>query len=159
VIETTPAEPVMDSRGDHATKARFTAMVWRVAAALVATALCAFLFVVGPGSVELVARASLSGVHGGQPAPRWTRPCFRQRPALRYPELAFCARVSGRILGSRTLSGETHLFVSGGFHFTLVELPSGSRVPLWGSRITAVGPLVRGEWGLRELKAQWTSGR
>src|SRR5437764_14897672 len=105
--------------------------MWRLAAALTAAALCTFLFVVGPGSVELVTRAPASGFNDGQTAPNWSRPCFREKLAFRYAEVAFCARVSGRVLGSRTVSGETHLFVSGGFHFTLVELPSGLRVPPW----------------------------
>jgi hypothetical protein len=157
VIETAPEEHGISSPGERSTgKARLQPKMWRLAAALTATALCGFLFLVVPGSVEVVARAPLAPVHAGQTTSSWTRPCYRKQ-IFRYPEVAFCARVTGRVVGSRTLSGETHVFVSGGFHLTLVELPSGSRVPPWGSRITAVGPLLRGEYGLRELKAQVTS--
>jgi hypothetical protein len=62
--------------------------------------------------------------------------------------------VDGRVIGVvRKSSGETHLLVTGGLHFSLVELKPGMPVPGWGSRIIAVGPMGSGEGGFRELKA------
>jgi hypothetical protein len=134
------------------------AVVWRLSCAFAIVVLCGLLFLVGPGSIEIVARHPGSGARLGETAPSWTRPCFREQPASHLPELAFCARVVGRVLDSQTMGGEPHVLVSGAFHFTLVELRSGAPVPALGSRITAIGPLFRGEYGLRELKAdQWES--
>ena len=158
MLEIAPKEPDVGSRGKGRARGQLLpAVVWRLISALAAVVLCGLLFLVGPGSVEIVARAPVSGRHLAEIAPSWTRPCFREQTSSRYPKLAFCARIVGRVLGSKTMGGEPHVLVSGGFHFTLVELRSGARVPPLGSHITAIGPLVRGEWGLRELKTLWES--
>jgi hypothetical protein len=158
VLEIAPKELDVGSQGKGRTRGQLLpAVVWRLSSAFAAVVLSGLLFLVGPGSVDIVARAPVSGRHLAETAPSWTRPCFRQQISARDPKLAFCARVVGLVLGSRTKGGEPHVLVSGGFHFTLVELRSGARVPPLGSHITAVGPLVRGEWGLRELKGLWES--
>jgi hypothetical protein len=81
------------------------------------------------------------------------RPCFGFSPKLDHAELAFCARVDGRVVYSQLESGETHVLVIGDFHIVLVELPAGIRRPGWGLRIAAVGPLLRARNGQRELQA------
>ncbi len=48
---------------------------------------------------------------------------------------------------------ETHVAVVGGFHLTIVRLPDGSRTPRSGTRLVAVGPLVRARNGQREVQA------
>jgi hypothetical protein len=69
-------------------------------------------------------------------------------------EVAFCARLTGRVIATSTKhSGEAHLLVSGGLHLTIVEVPAGRPVPGWGSWVTAVGPLLADQNGLRELLA------
>jgi hypothetical protein len=72
-------------------------------------------------------------------------------------QLAFCARIAGRVLarfreveaGARVV----HLLVAGAFHLIVVELPKGASGPGLGSWITAVGPLVSARAALREIKA------
>lgn len=127
--------------------------LWRVTAALAATALAAIFFFVAPGSVELVKYSPLAGGPAGFALPAWARPCLRNRyPSLALPQLAFCARADGRVVGYVTKDdGETHLLVTGGLHVTLVEIPPGSHKPAWGSRVTAVGPLTSTD-GLREVQ-------
>jgi hypothetical protein len=129
--------------------------VWRVAAAIAAAVLAASLFATMPGSVTIVKYAPGQGGPAATHLPTWARLCLQVRyPSLEEHQLAFCARVDGRVIGSVTKSsGETHLLVTGGLHFSLVELKPGMRAPGWGSRITAVGPMGSGEGGFRELKA------
>jgi hypothetical protein len=158
VIETAPKEPSVSGRSKGRTRAQLLPpVVWRLSGVFAAVVLCGLLFLVGPGSVEIVARAPDRGAHLAATTPSWARPCFRGHTSSRYSKLAFCARVVGRVLASQTMGGEPHLLVSGGFHFTLVELRPGARVPPLGSDITAIGPLFRGELGLRELKTLWVS--
>ena len=48
-------------------------------------------------------------------------------PSLSEPQIGFCARTEGRVVGFLTKdNGETHLLVTGGFHLTLVELKPGT---------------------------------
>jgi hypothetical protein len=119
-------------------------------AGLAALMLCVLLAVSGPGSVDTVGA-------GASAAVRWAHPCWGHPPVLKHPQLASCARVAGREMFAYTQSGsgETHLLVLGGFHMFVVELPDGVRNPGWGSWITAVGPMVRGRFGLREVEALW----
>lgn len=156
MLETAPKDLTVESPGKRRTSGqRRASVVWRLSTAFAAVVLCGLLFLVGPGAVDIVARAPVSGAHRAGPLPSWTWPCLREETFSRYPKLAFCARIAGRVLTSQTMGGEPHVLVTGGFHLTLVELRSGARIPPRGSRITAVGPLFHGEWGLRELKALW----
>ena len=43
--------------------------------------------------------------------------------------------------------------VIGGFHLTIVRLPYGAPVPSRGTRVIAVGPMVRARDGQREVQA------
>jgi hypothetical protein len=148
------ARPGIDLAGrllEAARRRRF----WRVAAVLAAVVLAASLLAAVPGSVAIVKYAPGQGGPAATSIPAWARTCLQIRyPSLEEHQLAFCARVDGRVIGSVTKSnGETHLLVTGGLHFSVVELKPGMRAPGWGSRITAVGPMGSGEGGFRELKA------
>ena len=90
--------------------------------------------------------------------PAWSRACaIDSPPPDDATKLAFCARVQGRVVASiakeQSDDGERHVLVTGGFHVTLVELRGAIPTPALGSRITAVGPLQRAGYGLRELIA------
>jgi hypothetical protein len=128
---------------------------WRVAAALAGAALCGLLALAGPGSIEIVQRAPVNGSSLDSLTPTWSRACYRRVPKLGHRRLAFCARFDGRVIYSKVESGETHLLLVGGLHILIVELPEGKRGPGWGSRIVAVGPLLRARNGQRELRALW----
>jgi hypothetical protein len=132
--------------------------LWRATAALAAVALAVLVFFAAPGSVTLMRYSPLRITETTSGWKTWAGPCLRRvDPMFRRGQLAFCARVDGRVIGSHTsgTTGETHLLVLGAFHATLVELQRGTAVPSWGSRIIAVGPLSQGDGGLRELQAVW----
>jgi hypothetical protein len=128
--------------------------LWRVAAELAALVLAASIFAAAPGSVMVVQYAPVPGSPAAAAMPSWARPCLRSYPTRGERELGFCARVDGRVIAWATKSdGETHLLVAGGLHLTLVELKPGMRKPAWGSRISAVGPLLPPTAGMREIRA------
>jgi hypothetical protein len=127
--------------------------LWRVAAVETALAPAATLFAAVPGSVAVVKYAPPRGNAAAARLPTWTRPCLDIDPGLERPQIDFCARVDGRVIGWMSKpDGETHLLVTGGLHITVVELKPGLRKPSWGARITAVGPMTT-TGGLRELQA------
>ncbi len=134
--------------------------VWRAAATFTALLVCGVLVVAGPGSVQIVRHRHAIDSSTAIRTPSWTRPCYGHIQDSDHPQLAFCARIDGRVIYSdaTAASGETHLLVVGGFHLVLVELRAGSRRPAWGSRITAVGPLLRARDGEREVQAVWVGG-
>jgi hypothetical protein len=70
-------------------------------------------------------------------------------------QLAYCARVNGLVLASTHGPGvgEIHVAVIGGFHLTIVRLPDGSRTPSLGTRLVAIGPMLRARNGQREVQA------
>jgi hypothetical protein len=107
-----------------------------------------------PWAVSVIKYAPTTGGPAASSLPSWAQPCLANRyPALTEPQIGFCARADGRVIGFVTKdSGETHLLVTGGFHVTLVELKPGTHRPSWGSRIVAVGPLTTTD-GLREIQA------
>src|SRR5947209_2939895 len=118
---------------------------WRVTAALAAVILCALIAVAGPGSIEILGSGHAGAVPAAEAGAPWARRCLGRSPEPEHSQLAFCARVRGRVIYSDVASGsgETHLLVLGSFHLILVELPLGAHAPGLGSRITAVGPLLR----------------
>jgi hypothetical protein len=137
----------------HAASLARSIALWRTTAALAAVALCSLLFLAGPGSIQVI-RPMPSVAPARLPA--WARPCVIDTGSLQGAvQLAYCARVQGRVIADmgRGGDGERHVLVTGAFHVTLVELHRGMRVPAWGSRITAVGPLQRASYGVRELIA------
>ena len=127
--------------------------LWRVTTGLAALLLCALIVVAAQGSIRVIAYRSASGpVSDGE---SWRRWCTRGQVRDDRIRLAYCARVDGVVLASTHGPGphETHVAVVGGFHLTIVRLPDGAPTPPRGSRLIAVGPLVRARDGQREVQA------
>jgi hypothetical protein len=126
--------------------------LWKTSAALAALLFCALLVGAGQGSITVVIHRAAAFPAGGAPWERWcTRGSVRQDRV----RLAFCARVDGFVL-SRSNGpgkGEVHVAVLGGFHLTIVKLPIGMAGPSLGSRLVAIGPLMRARDGQREVQA------
>jgi hypothetical protein len=131
--------------------------LWKATAALAAVALCVLLVGAAQGSISVVARAPAATAGT---AASWERWCTRGSVRLDRYRLAFCARVDGIVLSSNTGpdAGEAHVAVIGGFHLTIVKLPDGMAIPSPGSRLVAVGPLLRARDGQREVQAFWVNG-
>jgi hypothetical protein len=127
--------------------------LWRVTAVLAALLLCGLLVGAAQGSIDVIPRRSLAAMTTGGAS--WQRWCAAGTTRQDRRRLAFCARVSGLVLASThgPKAGETHVAVIGGFHLTIVRLPIGSGTPSLGTRLVAVGPLVRARNGQRELQA------
>lgn len=126
--------------------------VWRVTAVLAGLLFCAVLVGAAQGSITVLARppaASAARVAS------WERWCTDGRAREDRRRLAFCARVDGLVLTSShgPAPGETHVAVVGGLHLTVVLLPDGALTPSIGTRLIAVGPLVRARDGQREVQA------
>jgi hypothetical protein len=127
--------------------------LWRVTAGLAALLLCALIVLAAQGSIQVIAQRPAGGpVPGGETWQRW---CANGQVRNDRIRLAYCARVDGLVLASTHGPGvhETHVAVVGGFHLTIVRLPDGASTPGRGSRLVAVGPLVRARDGQREVQA------
>ena len=92
-------------------------------------------------------------------APEWSAPCFLHEPRSDRPLLSRCARVTGVVarVRARRSSGfeEVHFALVGRFGVLIVKLgdPRALDTPGVGSRVTAVGPLVRAQNNMREVEA------
>jgi hypothetical protein len=123
--------------------------LWRVTAVMAALLLAGLVVGAGQGSVDVIHQRP-----DGATEP-WERWCTAGEVREDRKRLAFCARVDGLALAS-TIGpglGEAHVAVIGGFHLTIVRLPYGARVPSRGTRVIAVGPMVRARNGQREVQA------
>ena len=128
--------------------------VWRVTAALAAVLLCGLIAGAAQGSIDVIttpsrrpapAEAGRHGSGGAAPAGRArTASAWRTAPGSTVSVLA-SSHGPGPL--------EIHVAVVGGFHLTIVRMPDGSRTPSLGSRLIAVGPLVRARNGQREVQA------
>jgi hypothetical protein len=127
--------------------------LWRVTAGLAALLLCGLLVGAAQGSIDVVAHRPAGSLPPGGAA--WARWCTTAQPREDRRRLAFCARVDGLVLTAThgPAAGETHVAVIGGFHLTIVRLPDDARTPSLGTRLVAVGPLVRARDGQREVQA------
>jgi hypothetical protein len=127
--------------------------LWRATAVLTALLLCALLVGAGQGSIDVIARRPAGASASG--AASWERWCTVGQAREDRRHLAFCARVDGLVLTSTHGPGpaETHVAVVGGLHLTIVRLPDGAPTPSLGTRLVAVGPLVRARDGQREVQA------
>jgi len=127
--------------------------LWRVTAGLAAVLLCALIVVAAQGSIQVIAHRAAGGGESGLDT--WQRWCSSGHVRDDRIRLAYCARIDGLVLASTHGPGadETHVAVVGGFHLTIVRLPDGARAPGRGSRLIAVGPLVRARDGQREVQA------
>lgn len=123
--------------------------LWRVTTVLAALLLCGVLAGLGQGSVDVLAKRPVT-----TSAP-WERWCTWGQVREDRRRLAFCARVDGLVLASTLGPGpsEVHVAVIGGFHLTVVRLPDGTRAPSLGTRVVAIGPLLRARNGQREIQA------
>jgi hypothetical protein len=123
--------------------------LWRVTTVLALVLLCGIIVAAAQGSIQVLTRRPAVST-----AP-WEHWCTAGQPREDRRRLAFCARVDGLVLTSSRgpALGEAHVAVVGGFHLTIVRLPDHSRVPSAGTRLVAVGPLVRARNGQREVQA------
>jgi hypothetical protein len=127
--------------------------LWRVTAVLAAVLFCAVLVGAAQGSIAVVSQRPLGP--SALSTRSWERWCTAGHVREDRIRLAYCARVDGLVLASShgPGPGETHVAVIGGFHLTIVRLPDGARAPTMGTRLIAVGPLVRARDGQREVQA------
>jgi hypothetical protein len=127
--------------------------LWRVTAGLAALLLCGLLVGAAQGSIYVISQrpATAAQARGAS----WQRWCTAGRVREDRRRLAFCARVDGLVVASThgPKVGEVHVAVVGDFHLTIVRLPDGSTIPSRGTRVIAVGPLVRARNGQREVQA------
>jgi hypothetical protein len=127
--------------------------LWRVTAALAALLLCALLVGAAQGSIDVISRRPATTVpaHGAS----WQRWCAAGRVREDRRRLAFCARVDGLVVASThgPKVGEIHVAVVGDFHLTLIRLPDYAPTPSLGTRVVAVGPVLRARDGQREVQA------
>jgi hypothetical protein len=123
--------------------------LWRVTAILAALLLCGLVAAAGQGSVDVIARRPVAQ------RVSWEHWCTSGQVREDRKRLAFCARVDGLALTSTTGPGlgEAHVAVIGGFHLTIVLLPHDAPTPSVGTRLIAVGPMVRARDGQREVEA------
>ncbi|MFZ1996460.1 MAG: hypothetical protein WAU75_20280 [Solirubrobacteraceae bacterium] len=127
--------------------------LWRVTAVLAALLLCGLIAVAAQGSIEVIAHRPADRRQSGTAS--WQGWCTAGQARDDRIRLAYCARVNGLVLASTHGPGseETHVAVVGGFHLTIVRLPDGAPTPSVGTRLIAVGPLVRARNGQREVQA------
>jgi len=126
------------------------ARLWKVTAAVSTLVFCGLVAVAAQGSVTILADrpASLT-------ASSWETWCTRGEVRTDRQRLAFCARVEGLVISTTHGPGptEAHVAVVCDFHLVIVRLPDGMAPPSRGSRVTAVGPLLRARDGQREVQA------
>jgi hypothetical protein len=127
--------------------------LWRVTAALAALLLCGLLIGAAQGSIDVLARRPAGGLPRGGVS--WQHWCNDGQVRDDRVRLAYCARINGLVLASTHGPGpqENHVVVVGDFHLTVVRLPDGAPTPSVGTRLIAVGPLVRARNGQREVQA------
>ena len=127
--------------------------LWRVTAILAGLLFCILLVGAAQGSVEVISRHPVGA--SNPRGPSWERWCGAGVVREDRLRLAYCARVDGIVLASTRGPSpvEHHVAVIGGFHLTIVRLPDGRPAPAVGTRLVAVGPLVRARDGQREVQA------
>jgi hypothetical protein len=127
--------------------------VWRATAALAGLLLCVVVIAASEGSLDVIAQPP-AAEHATRTA-SWERWCADGRVRKDRRQLAFCARVDGLVLASSKGpgDGEVHVAVVGDFHLTIVRLPDWARTPSIGTRVIAIGPMLRARDGQREVQA------
>jgi hypothetical protein len=129
--------------------------LWRVTAAISALLLIALLAAASQGSISVIMHRPATSGPVATSQPSWTSWCTRGEVRQDRRRLAFCARVDGLVIASThgPGAGETHVALISDFHVVVVRLPDRARTPSWGSRVVAVGPLLRARDGQREVQA------
>jgi hypothetical protein len=127
--------------------------LWRVTAILAALLLCGLLVGAAQGSITVIPRRPAAAAAVGSAS--WEHWCTGGQVRDDRLRLAYCARVNGLVLASThgPSPEENHVAVVGGFHVTIVRMPDGAPTPSVGTRLVAVGPLVRARDGQREVQA------
>jgi len=127
--------------------------LWRVTAAIAALLLIGLLVAASQGSLSVISRRPADRTAATTPS--WEQWCTDGVVRQDRRQLAFCARVDGLVIASTHGPDplEAHVGVISDFHFVLVRLPDGARTPSFGSRVVAIGPLVRARDGQREVQA------
>lgn len=129
--------------------------LWRVTAALAALLLIGVVAVAAQGSLTVLAHPPAAGAGATTGAGSWPALCGSGQARMDRMHLAYCARMEGVVL--YVTHGpdryETHLAVVGDFHVVIVDLDRPGAVPGVGSRIVAIGPMVRARDGQREIEA------
>lgn len=153
----------MENPAAKGARAPRSGRVWRRRPRLVvALAVCAAVgatFAVLIGGLTSLETYSRSHVGSDAARPAWSAPCYRHRPRPDRQLLARCARATGVVAHVRTKgsgeSEEVHFALLGRFGALIVKLgdPRLLETPSVGSRITAVGPLVRASNEMREIQA------
>lgn len=127
--------------------------LWRGTAAVAALLLCGLLVGAAQGSLDVISQRPSAAVPAHEAS--WQRWCTAGRVREDRRQLAFCARVNGLVVASThgPKVGELHVAVVGDFHLTIIRLPDHSPTPSLGTRVVAVGPLLRARNGQREVQA------
>jgi hypothetical protein len=135
--------------------------VKRIALGLLAVLLvvaAAMAVVLAPGAHQAYPRLSILWPAQQRNAPAWTRPCW---PTARWTDKAQCVHVSGRVVWQQRHDpdgdGDRHLLIVGRLRLRVVKLVRGMavpRLPRVGTRVDAVGWLMRGGSGHDEVNAQ-----
>lgn len=127
--------------------------VWRATAALAGLLLGVVVIAAAQGSLDVIARPPAAD--DGTRTASWERWCTDGRVRKDRRQLAFCARVDGLVVASSNGpgDGEVHVAVVGDFHLTIVRLPDWAWAPSIGTRVIAIGPMLRARDGQREVQA------
>jgi hypothetical protein len=129
--------------------------LWRFTAALSALLLCGLLIACAQGSLTIVGKWPRASAQSAAVSPSWVRWCTKGVARQDRRRIAFCARAAGRVIGFTHGPNpqEAHVGILSDFHFVIVLLPEGTPTPTIGTRIVAIGPLLRARDGQRELQA------
>jgi hypothetical protein len=150
------AAPVRD-RVPGRRRRRITRGVLLVLVVLIAAAVA----LAAPGTHQTYPRTQLLWPAQQAHAPAWTRPCW---PTARWTDKVACVHVRGRVVWTQKRDpdgdGDRHLLIVGRLHPRVVKLVRGMRtapLPGAGTRVDAVGWLMRGGSGHAEVDAQRVS--
>jgi hypothetical protein len=112
------------------------------------------------GTYESVRRTALLTRAGQQRAPAWSSPCW---PTAAWTDKPSCVHLSGRVVWIQRRDsdgdGDRHLLVASRLHGRIVKLTQAlaisiGRLPRLGTRVDAVGWLMRGGSGHFEVNTQ-----
>jgi hypothetical protein len=111
-----------------------------------------------PGAYERYPRVDVLWPAQQAKAPGWTRPCWY---TARWTDKQYCEHVSGRVVWIQRRDpdgdGDRHVLIAGHYRLRIVKLVWSLRVPglpKVGTRVDAVGWLMRGGSGHDEINAQ-----
>jgi hypothetical protein len=119
------------------------------------------LAVGAPGAYETYPRVQVLWPAQQARAPGWTRPCWF---TARWTDKTYCEHVSGRVVWVQGKDpdgdGDRHVLIAGHLRLRIVKLAVSMPIPglpKVGTRVDAVGWLMRGGSGHDEINAQRVS--